>query len=109
MLDQNGTVSVLCQLGAAAWPVVAGGHSEVQIIMGKPHKARHSVQFLQDYPAEGAPQYRTGDVEALAEPFASKLVINGYAKSLEEPKKKKPGTGAGPRAKKATKREQQPK
>jgi hypothetical protein len=76
--------------------------------MGKPHKARHSVQFIQDYPAEGEPQYRVGDVEALAEPFASKLVINGYAKSLEEPKKRKPGRGA-PRAKRTAKREKPPK
>lgn len=69
--------------------------------MGKPRKPRHSVKFLQNYPAEGAPQYRIGDVEALAEPFASKLVINGYAESLEEPKKKKVGRGKAVRAKKA--------
>lgn len=74
---------------------------EVQIIMKRPRKPPHSVKFIHDYPAEGQPQYRAGDVEALADSFARKLVINGYAESLEQPKKPKSGRGsaAAPRKK----------
>lgn len=41
------------------------------------------VDFLRDYPPEGEPQYRAGDLEALPHVFALKLVRNGYGEIRE--------------------------
>ena len=51
--------------------------------MGKPRKPPIWVDFTKDYPPDGEPQYRAGDLDAVPEKFALKLVRNGYAKIRE--------------------------
>lgn len=68
--------------------------------MGKPRKPPQWIEFLRDYPPEGEPQYRVGDVEELPEVFALRLISNGYGKLREvkggaKPRRKR-GAGKKP-------------
>jgi hypothetical protein len=68
--------------------------------MGKPRKPRQWIEFLTDYPAEGEPQYRAGDVELLNEVFALRLVSKKYGKIREAkgpgPPRRRRGVGKKP-------------